>query len=245
MKRIILLGAFTSLLTFLNLSCSEEQTENSIEYHKNDIEIYQRELQDVNYEKLTFDSDEFLESNEWLRKNSFFGINFNCNELYEVTSKLDNKSYVGLDIDIQNCYIEGYRIKNYVVFHELSNGKKFIYLQRDIIKNNTQIVQFLDINNGEVMDYYLYNCSEDDYALYQSKLNETVGGLGLRHICYKSFKSCYNNTKAGLVQSAADEVLCEWLPCATMAYSFCALAYVDGYIATAGGFNPGDCTKII
>lgn len=243
MKKIILFGTFCSIVLFSILSCSEEETSKLNESTKENSAMYQKETQEGSFEKLSFDSEEFINSNDWLKRNSFFGNSFNCNELYKVTSNLNDISYIGLDLNIENSNIDGYRIKNYVIFHKLSNGKKFIYLQRDIMIGNSQIVQFLDITNGNVMDYFLYNCTEDDYSSYQSKVD--AGGGGPKHVCYKSFKSCYDNTKAGLVQSPTDEVLCDWLPCATMAYSFCALAYVDGYIQTASDFDPGDCTKIL
>lgn len=245
MKKIFLLGLTLTFTTISIISCSEESTtEQNIDNTKNSI-TDRTDFENGSYEKLSLNSNEFLESKAWLDNNSFFKNKFSCNELYNVTSNINNKSYIGLDLSIEGANLEGYKIKNYVIIHKLSNNKKFIYLQRDIIKDNSQIVQFLDITTGDVMEYFLYNCSEDDYTNYQGKADASSGGGGPKHVCYKSFNSCYNKTKAGLVQSPIDEVMCDWLPCATMAYSFCALAYVDGYIATASDFNPGDCTKII
>ena len=243
MKRLILFGVLFTLTLFF--SCSEEETKDLKGGEKSNTKIFEREEQNEDYELLSFEGVEFLESKSWLEENSFFQNNFTCNELYRVTSKVDNKSYLGLDLYLENCSLDNYKVKNYVIIHELPENKKFVYLQRDIIKGNSLIVQFLDITNGNVMEYYLYNCEEEDYLVYQNRIKE-IGGIGTekKHPCYKSFRSCYNRTKAGLVQGPIDEVMCEWLPCATSAYAFCALAYFDGYIATASDFDPNNCTVI-
>ncbi len=63
-------------------------------------------------------------------------------------------------------------------------------------------------------------------------------------ICFTTFKACFNRTKDG-DGSPTDEMLCEWLPCATMAYAVCSIGQSGGYIQDSVFFNRSECDVIL
>lgn len=206
-----------------------------------------QKLENGTFEKLSIEAKEFKNDLEWLKENSFFKTNFKAKELYKVTPNEIGKSYYGLHIDLGESKITDYKINNYVIIYKLSNGKKLIYLQRNIYKDKSIITEFIDIENGDYLDYFLYNCNEEFYQNYKISSSKLLMGGGIqaaKHSCFKTFSSCFNHVSQGLAEGPTNTVLCEWLPCATLAYGACTIAYTEGWIQSGSNFNSANCTKI-
>lgn len=262
MKRIFkfLPFLFLSVSLILN-SCSEDevitnQSENIMkksnyaDYEYNGYSLIGKDIQEHDIE--------ITELNDLI--NSFNNNNERGEvlELKENTSKyisFKDYNYHILDASVDDSSLQhlGYTSFTKVVKIK-TNDEEGLPTSRNMIlrvleKDNIVIKEVVSPISGKIVSWDLQNISISDYETLKPNVyipneqDEQNSVEGDTHYCWTSHHACVQFMTGS--NSDEDNVVCDWLPCNTVAYAACTVAYISGDIEGATGFHCEHCDVLI
>lgn len=232
---------FISFSIIIISSCSQESINPNI--LEDDSKEYR--LLGYTFKQIGEQHASYIHMRSLLRKiNSKDGVglikDFIPKTIYEGINTENNFRIITQQVIEEEGDITGFSLQsNYVQISDLNTDLNQVFVHRVHTLGNSSIEELVDVKDGSLIGYSLNGISKSEYE-------GIVGSLTAKPICFTSFGACYANFNAGLVQSEIDEVLCDWLPCSTIAYSMCVISQGSGYNRTSANYiGDSNCGKVL
>ncbi|MBI6121464.1 hypothetical protein [Salegentibacter maritimus] len=113
-----------------------------------------------------------------------------------------------------------------------------LYIHRIYQKGEIKINEIVNVENGNILSYYLNGLSANEYFNLRNFQNKGT-------ICYTSFNDCVNGLNEEISADPVDNAVCDFLPCATINYGVCTIASGSGYIQGSSNYiGDSNCSSI-
>jgi len=244
MKKIFPLTILTTILFFL--SCQNDD-QTRIQEEKSNFTIeYSDKVEALSLLKNNYES--IIKTNKQNKGNANYGENFKVN--INITDS-DNNFFYGSEIlNIKSSY-EGFEQRNFLINfpYEYNNKASKInlgFINRNFKKGDVEIIEILQSDTGEIINYELFNINEKDYLELRKGKKQILGQriLSKSTPCFTTFEACTQQVSDG-DGSPRDAALCDWLPCNTLAYFACKQMAIDGRIESECNFRCSQCGDVV
>ena len=168
-------------------------------------------------------------------------------EAYKVSPYDDVFLYNGIEV-FENLNLPStYKLKSYLLdfqFKDENIKKRIKYLQRDVSFNNLKFTLLINVQTGNMINFFSNEISEEDFMGMDLPLN-LLTEVSSKAICFKTFASCVQKLNLSM-QNPIDAATCDWLPCNTIVLGLCTGNYYAGFIQsnTSAFVGTSNCSVI-